>query len=187
MPVEQLPALESQKFAVKLFVQAGQDISLDDFVPVFHSWIQQQSVADHLLIDVADYKHVVDGPGMVLVSHEANIHIDETGGRRGLLYVRKQPLAGGFAKRAGQIIGYALGLAHRLETDAAFAGRLKFDPSQLMFRINDRLHVHNSGETFEQLRPILSDVIGGALGSQQVTLAHTPDAQKLFEVTAQRP
>src|SRR5690606_15621186 len=129
MPVDQLPALDSQKFAVKVLLEAGHDIPLDEFVPVLHTWIQQQSVADHLLVDVANYAHVVDGPGIVLVSHEANIHIDETGGRRGLLYVRKQPLAGGFAKRAGQIIGYALGLAHRLEHESAFAGRLKFDPS----------------------------------------------------------
>ncbi len=186
MSVEQLPALESQKFAVKIFLEKGQDIPFSKFVPVFHTWIQQQSVADHLLIDVANYAHVVDGPGVVLVSHEANIHIDETGGQRGLLYVRKQPLAGSFAKRAGQIIGYALGLAHRLEHESPFANRLKFDPSHLSFRINDRLHVQNTAETFEQLRPILSDVIGGALACRELTLTHTPDPLKLFEVIARR-
>lgn len=182
-----LPALESQKFAVKVFVTKGDGIPLDDFVPVFHSWIQQKSVADHLLIDVADYKHVVDGPGMVLISHQANIHIDETDGRRGLLYVRKQPLAGGFAKRVGQTIGYALGLAHRLETEPTFAGRLKFDPSHISFRIHDRLHVQNTAQTFQQLCPILTDAIGGAMGSRNVTLTHSPDPQKLFQVVARRP
>ena len=36
------------------------------------------AVPDHLLIDVADYAHVPNGPGTVLVAHEANIHIDRT-------------------------------------------------------------------------------------------------------------
>ncbi len=182
-----LAALETHKLAVKIPVQAGQDIPLDEFVPVFHAWIQQQDVADHLLIDVANYKHVVDGPGVVLVTHQANIHIDDTDGQRGLLYIRKQPLAGGFPKRVGQIIGYALGLAHRLENEQVFAGRLKFDPSRLIFRINDRLHVRNTAEAFEQLQPILKDALGGALASREIKLTQTqPDPERLFEVVAQR-
>ena len=55
------------------------------FVPVFHSFIQTHALPDHLLIDVGDYTHVPDGPGTVLVSHEANVYMDHTvGGRLGL-------------------------------------------------------------------------------------------------------
>jgi hypothetical protein len=60
-------------------------------VPVFHRWIQQKSFPNHLLVDVADYAHVPEGPGTLLVSHEANIHFDRDGGKPGVLYVRKQP------------------------------------------------------------------------------------------------
>src|SRR5687768_13158360 len=112
MPTEAAtPALQVQKFAAKIPVSAGKDISLDVLVPIFHRWIQTQSLSDHMLVDVADYKHVVNGPGVVLVSHEANIHLDDTAGERGLLYVRKHPIPGGFAKRIGTVVGYALGIA----------------------------------------------------------------------------
>ena len=57
------------------------------------------SIPDHLLIDVADYEHVPNGPGTVLVSHEANIHLDLADGRPGLLYIRKQPLKGDLRER----------------------------------------------------------------------------------------
>ena len=38
-----------------------------------------------------DYSHVHNGPGILLVAHEANFSMDETDGRRGMVYIRKQP------------------------------------------------------------------------------------------------
>ena len=49
---------------------------LDDFIPVFHRWIQKQTVSGHLLIDVHDYSHIHQGPGILLVGHEGNFSID---------------------------------------------------------------------------------------------------------------
>src|SRR5581483_1646097 len=93
--------MDSHKLAVKFFIEDPSGLKTDeDFVPVFHRWIQTRAIADHQLIDVADYAHVKEGPGTLLVSHEANFHADLGGGRLGLLYVRKQPLPGGtFAER----------------------------------------------------------------------------------------
>jgi hypothetical protein len=79
------------KFGVKFFVSNPGEIDLRDFIPVFHSWIQQQKIAGHLLIDVHDYSHVHQGPGILLVAHEGNFSMDEGDGRLGLVYVRKQP------------------------------------------------------------------------------------------------
>jgi hypothetical protein len=82
---------DSYKFGVKLFFTNPTAKPLKDFIPVFHDWIQRQALPGHLLIDVHDYSHVHHGPGILLVSHEANLSIDEAEGRRGLVYVRKQP------------------------------------------------------------------------------------------------
>ena len=79
------------KYGVKLFFTNPATKPLKDFIPVFHGWIQRQALPGHLLIDVHDYSHVHHGPGILLVSHEANLSIDEAEGRRGLVYVRKQP------------------------------------------------------------------------------------------------
>src|SRR3989442_9663839 len=83
--------MDSFKFGVKLFFTNPAAKPLKDFIPVFHGWIQQQSLPGHLLIDVHDYSHVHHGPGILLVSHEANLSVDEAEGRRGLVYIRKQP------------------------------------------------------------------------------------------------
>ena len=55
-----------------------------ELVPVFHRWIQTGAVPGHLLIDVADYDHVPEGPGILLVAHEGNLGMDLIGGTLGL-------------------------------------------------------------------------------------------------------
>src|SRR4030095_5221476 len=65
-----------QRIGVKLFAADGSSVQPREFVPIFHRWIQTQAVANHLLIDVADYAHVPDGPGVLLVAHEGNFSLD---------------------------------------------------------------------------------------------------------------
>ena len=66
-------------------------VDLAAAIPVFHRWIQQQALPG-LLLDVADYRHVPEGPGVVLVAHEAIYGLDQGGGRLGLLYNRRTRL-----------------------------------------------------------------------------------------------
>ena len=82
------------KISVKFFVDDPSGIDAHLFVPVFHSWIQQHAVAEHMLIDVADYEHVHNGPGTVLIAHEANFYLDKLDGFLGFTYSRKQPAPG---------------------------------------------------------------------------------------------
>src|SRR5947209_506637 len=91
--------MDSSKLAIKFFARDGADVRADAVVPLFHQWIQGQILADHLLIDVADYKHVRSGPGTVLVAHEANLSTDAAENRLGLTYVRKTPLPGNLSER----------------------------------------------------------------------------------------
>src|SRR5437762_11773460 len=117
--------MDSHKIAVKFFADLAPEASGQNevhFVPIFHSWIQTQAVPDHLLVDVADYAHVHHGPGAVLIAHEANFSTDNTDGRLGLMYVRKQPAAGSFAERVRQALVAALEGCKRLEDDPNVAG-----------------------------------------------------------------
>ena len=86
--------MDTHKIIVKFFVEDASRIRGEQFVPIFHAWIQQQAIPEHLLIDVADYQHVYGGPGTVLVAHEANFSMDREEGRLGLMYTRKQPASG---------------------------------------------------------------------------------------------
>ena len=78
-----------QRIKVKYFVQEPAAVDLPAFIPVFHHWIQEHRV-EGLLIDVADYKHMQNGPGIVLIGHEADYALDLAGGRPGLIYDRKR-------------------------------------------------------------------------------------------------
>ena len=57
--------MELQHVNVKLLVKNPQEVDLEPLIPVFHGWIQDQ-VCEELLLDVADYRHVYAGPGVVL-------------------------------------------------------------------------------------------------------------------------
>ena len=173
--------MDSSKLAVKFFVKDASGIAADAFVPIFHSWIQEHAIADHLLIDVADYKHVRNGPGTVLVAHEANFSSDSADGRLGLLYTRKQPLPGDLTERIAATFRAALAAARLLEQVPSLAGKLHFATDQAIFRINDRLAAPNTAETFEQIRPALAAFLADLYGGS-VTLHQTANAEKLFEI-----
>ena len=83
--------MDLQKLNVKFFVEPGSTVPLTDFIDIFHGWIQ---ATDGVYHDVADYSHMQAGPGIVLVANDANVGIDESGGRRGLLFDQKTVLAG---------------------------------------------------------------------------------------------
>ena len=81
--------MDLQKINVKFFVEKGDNMPLADLIPVFHRWIQQDKL-EGMLIDVTEYTHVYQGPGLLLIAHEANYSLDEMDGKRGLLYNQKR-------------------------------------------------------------------------------------------------
>jgi len=171
--------MESSKLNVKFYADAT-DLNLADVVPIYHSWIQFHSIPDHLLIDVADYNHVPDGPGVVLIAHEANIYLDRFDGRLGLTYSRKAPLPGNFTDRLRFCFAAALQAASLLDGNAELGG-IKFRTNEVNFKINDRLAAPNSPETFASVKPELEKFSRELFGST-VTLEHRGDSRHLFEV-----
>ena len=99
--------MEIQHINVKLLLREPQALELERLVPIFHSWIQMQS-REELLIDVADYRHVSDGPGVMLIGHEGNYSVDETDHRRGVRYSRKAPVEGSTRDRLAQAVRAAI-------------------------------------------------------------------------------
>ena len=176
--------MDSHKLAVKFFVEDASDLKTDaDFVPVFHRWIQTRAVPGHQLIDVADYAHVKDGPGTVLISHEANFHADLGGGRLGLLYVRNQALTdNSFPQRLRETLAHALRACALLEDEESLRGRIRFRTDEAAIRIYDRLHGPSAPETFHEIRSDLEKVVRD-LWRGDVQLAHHPHPENVFEVT----
>jgi len=121
-------AIELQHINVKLMVKDPENVDLAAVVPVFHTWIQGQ-IFDELLLDVADYSHVPDGPGVVLIGHEADYALDNTDGRLGVRYNRKAILTGSNRDRLVQATRSALKAFLRLEQDLkVYFNKLTFRP-----------------------------------------------------------
>lgn len=69
------------KISVTLSSRAADSGLLEEVGAVFHQWIGNNSLQD-ILVDVADYRHVARGPGVVLVGHECNYQVREDSERR---------------------------------------------------------------------------------------------------------
>jgi hypothetical protein len=173
--------MDSSKLAIKLFVKDGSTVDGHSFVPVFHRWIQTHALPNHMLIDVADYRHVQSGPGTVLVSHEANLSTDSDHGRLGLLYARKTPIEGNLEARLREVFHSALLAASLLEAEPSLEGKIQFRTDDVLFRINDRLLAPNTAETFNAIAPAV-EAFCKALYGMPVQLTHNQDDELPFEI-----
>src|SRR5215216_6158792 len=145
-------AMNVQHINVKFFVENPETVSLADYATVFNSWIQKHAL-EELLIDVADYLHVHNGPGIMLIGHEADYSLDNRAGRLGLLYNRKAQLEGTTQQKLAQATRAALTAAQILEKENG----LKFNGSEVQVIVNDRLLVPNTAKSFEALEPDLKE------------------------------
>src|ERR1700722_20667943 len=172
--------MDAFKISIKIFATSD-GFGSSEFMPVFQRWIQTHALAGHLLIDVADYAHVHNGPGTVLVTSEANLYTDRADGRFGLLYSRKLPLEGTFFARPRMVTAAALHAAYLLEKEASLGGRLKFRTNELFIRLNDRLLAPNTAETFAAVSRDVKKLTDLLYGSAEAQIEYQPSALTLFE------
>ncbi|HEY3129948.1 MAG TPA: hypothetical protein VGL91_10855 [Acidobacteriota bacterium] len=175
--------MDVQHVNVKFFVTAPEQVNLEAFLWVFSRWIQE-GACEELLVDVADYRHVFGGPGIVLIGHQANYSMDNTGNRLGLLYNCKTVVNGGVQERFVKAARSALLACRRLEEDPFFQGKLKFSGQQTQLLINDRLLAPNTGDTYAALAPQLHAFFHRLYGGEEYVLKHGHDPRERFTVDA---
>jgi len=154
--------MELQKLNVKFFTERPDAVPLTDFIEIFHGWIQ---ATDGVYHDVADYSHMHAGPGIVLIANDANVSIDETENRRGLLFSQKSPLTGSNPEKLRTVFESALANCRKLEDEPALRGRLRFSANETLVSLNDRMLGANSQESFDALvkevEPLANQLYGG--------------------------
>tara|TARA_Y100000588_G_scaffold393100_1_gene507579 strand:- start:932 stop:1540 length:609 start_codon:yes stop_codon:yes gene_type:complete len=138
------------RFGLKIFFDPIREIETGIFIPVFHRWIQEKAV-ETLLIDVADYRHVKDGPSILLAGYEANYAIDVSEGRPSLCYYRKQPCSGSLSTKLTLATRALLKAASLLETDVEVGATCKFRYDEICFFPNDRLVAPTTAYTSQNL------------------------------------
>jgi hypothetical protein len=178
--------MEMQHVNVKLLVRNPEDVDLEPLIPVFHNWIQNQ-VGEGLLLDIADYRHVHAGPGVVLIGHEGDYSVDNTDHRLGVRYNRKAPVDGSNLDRLMQAARAALTACQRLEAESRLGGKLRFNGQEMEIFINDRLLAPNSDATRQAFEPDFASFCKQLFQGKNFSTAYGSDRRKLFTVTVKTP
>jgi hypothetical protein len=169
--------MNSQRIQVKLYATAAQDP--ERFIPVFHRFIRDR-VFDELMIDVADYGHVKDGPGVVLIGHASDYYADQSEGRFGLLYTRKRngPPP---SERLADALRRAFNAARLLEKEPGLDG-VRFATNELLLRFTDRLRAPNDAATLSTLEAELAPLTGKLYGPSGVSVEKVGEARDVLSV-----
>ena len=169
-----------QHINLKFYLENPGTVNLAEYASVFNSWIQKQRL-EELLIDVADYLHVHNGPGLMLIGHEADYSLDNRAGRLGLLYNRKEQMEGETQDKFAHAVRAVLTAAQILEKENG----LKFNGSEVQVIVNDRLLVPNTAETFIALESDLKAFFGKLYDGARYSLSHHSDSRERFTVNVQ--
>jgi hypothetical protein len=169
--------MDLQKLNVKLFVEPPNTIPLTDFIEIFHGWIQ---ATDGVYHDVADYSHMHAGAGIVLVANDANLSIDESDNRRGLIYCRKGPLSGCNQEKLRTVLRAGLENFSKLEREPKLGGKFKLLGNEAVIAINDRLTAPNTDESFSAVAAEIEAVAKDLFADAEISVEREPDRRRKF-------
>jgi hypothetical protein len=178
--------MEFQHVNVRLLLKNADEVNLEALIPVFHSWIQDQAGGE-LLLDVADYRHVRSGPGVVLIGHQGNYSLDNAGDRWGVRYNRKAVLEGTNQERLVQATQAALAACQRLETDPRLGGTIQFNGREMEVFINDRLLAPNTPETRAAADTEFRTFFSTLFGDVDYAASYSQDPRSLFSIHVRTP
>ncbi len=166
-----------QKIGVKFFLEKGGELPLGSFIPVFHRWIQEDRL-EGMLVDVTEYTHVFQGPGVLLIANEANYGVDETDGKRGFLYTQKRTPEKSQEDHLKTAFRRALKACSLLEKEPEAAGKVKFAVHHLQVFVNDRLEAPHGSQSLGQLEEALQPFLTWLYGGEKYLLLHEKDPQR---------
>jgi hypothetical protein len=172
-------SLTLQHVNVKLLVKDPAGVNLEPLIPIFHGWIQEQ-VFEELLLDVADYRHVPAGPGVMVIGLQADYSVDNTDDRLGVRYNRKAGAEGSNQDRLRQAARAALTSFQRLESDPRLGGKLRFNGQDLEIFINDRALAPNNPATREAADPELKEFATTLFRGSDYSLSYNGEPRRLF-------
>lgn len=179
--------VQVQQISVKLPADRTLGFEQSAYIPIFHRWIRERVIADRLLIDVADYRHVPEGPGVMLIAHEGQFALDEGGGRLGLRWSRKRDEPGQLADRlreAWKDVATAASLLLGEPTSP-----LTFSATEIEIQIHSRLYAPNTDDSYELLVPAIRQVAAEVFGAEVNVDRLSHDEREAFgvRVTAGAP
>lgn len=159
------------RIAVKFFAapDPAAAIDLHPFTGIFHRFIQQAALPG-LLIDVADYAHVPEGPGVVLIGHDVDYAIDLGAGQTGLLTTRKRLEGTPLVESLRDTLRRALAALAAVEAEAE--AKLCFATGAFRLDVLDRLAAPNRAEGFAAVQQAVTPVLAALYGAGAFRVEH---------------
>lgn len=177
-----------QRIAVKFFAapDPGAALELHPFIGIFHRFIQKGALPG-LLLDVADYAHVPEGPGVILIGHEVDYGIDLAGGRAGLLTTRKRLGRTPLPDALRDTLRRALAALAAIEAEPE--AKLRFAAQAFQLDLQDRLAAPNSEAGFtavqREIAPLCDALYGAGAWRAERASAADPRRPLGLSVAAQ--
>jgi hypothetical protein len=169
-----------QKLELKLHLERaeGHDAETvsDRLLVVFGRWRLEEGEE---IIDLEDYAHVPQGPGVILVSHRFHLGIDWGGGQPGLFYSTRKGLHGTLLERIQSAARGLLEKGRRLLREAEISPCFTPRAGDLEVIANDRLLFPNSSAGDSAFRPALEDVARKLYGEGAVIEREPDPARRL--------
>ena len=172
-----------KRLRVKLFVDNPEAVAVEKIVPVFQRWIQRTAIKDELLIDVADYKHVHHGPGILLIAHEGDYAYQFSDGRVGLSYTLKQHDSSTLEDALSSAISRVLFAAQLVHKESQLKG-LHIALDNVQIALLDRLQYPHDAETIEQVQMAIAAFFASNGGDVQVVAVES-DVREPVSFTVQ--
>jgi hypothetical protein len=169
--------VDLQKINIKIFIDVPARIRLEPFLNIFARWREDKSDPAEW-IDLADYAHVANGPGVMLIGRQGNLSADLCEPGPGLLYANKSGLSGRLEDRVLETWRRGLTLVRRLHADPDYPGELQPRPGAWEITFNDRLVAPNTDETDQVLQPGVRTVARKLFGTDGFALVRQADSER---------
>ena len=145
--------LSSAEVSVKLFVDDNSVVRPLELITVFQRWITEGVLEDELTIDVANYEHVPQGPGIMLICDKAHYYFDVRQNRWGLRYRGRRE-----ARPVAELLPY--------EPERGIARLPEPSPGDVFLDFEGGDHVQIGLEPIEVMRPFSAESISDRFAGQ---------------------
>jgi len=157
--------MNPHRISVKYYLQDPDTLDSEKLIPMFHGWILHAKVPG-MLIDVADYRHMIDGPGVVLIGHETDYAMDMSEGRPGILCRRKRAIESDWDQMLRSLFRNALTACQTIAEEKIFAAPPRCATDEALLVFADRLNTSNTQQACdrltEQVQPFIEKLYDSA-------------------------
>ena len=170
--------MEFQKIVWKINFQKGH-LDTQSLFRFFNTLIEN---SPQVFVDIADYKHVPEGPVILLVGVNADVGYDSHGGELGLSYNQKQIIEGTNQQKLKSTFSSLISIYSKMHEYSGFSTPPVVDLSKITFILNDRALAPNSEKIFESVSGDIKSFFTELLGEDSFQVKHAGSEKERLTV-----